>query len=84
MYMVPPGEALDPFKLIISMVFEPLWVYGLLGDMLTSIVSNSHFGKRLVAKVMIILSSLFLPMSPAIYFLMNEIFISRAPGHLQR
>ena len=31
-----------------------LWVYQALGCILTSIVSNSHFGKRLVAQDMIL------------------------------
>ena len=54
MYMVPLGEALDPTKHFISIIFDPLWVCEAHGNILASIVSNSYFGKRLVARDMII------------------------------
>ena len=45
--MVTLGELpLDPSKLINLDIFDFLWVYGALGNILISIVSNSHFGKR--------------------------------------
>ena len=43
---VPRGAPLDPSKLMIFIIFDPLWVCEALGDILTSIVSNSYFGKR--------------------------------------
>ena len=60
-----------------------LWVHEALGDMPASIVSNSHFGKRLGARGMTFVAPLFFPMSPTIYFLIDEIFLSRAPGHVR-
>ena len=45
----PGGSSLDLSKLINLIIFEPLWLYEALGDILTSIVSNYHSGKRLVA-----------------------------------
>ncbi len=47
--MAPLGEALDPSKLIISILFDAFWVCGVHGNILTRIVSNSHFWKRLGA-----------------------------------
>ena len=71
---------LDPLKLIILINLEPFGAYWHLGDMLNSIVSNSHFGKRSAAGVMNYLASFF---PPTLYFLIDEILLSRAPGHLQ-
>ena len=51
------GSCLDPLKLIILIIFEPLWVYRAYGDILTSIVSHSHFWKRPGARDMTILGS---------------------------
>mgnify|MGYP000267374036 CR=1 FL=1 len=50
--VTPGGHLLDPSKLTILIIFDPLWVCGALGDMLTNIVSNSHFGKRPTAREM--------------------------------
>ena len=41
-------------------ILETFWVYQTLGDMLNSIVPNSHFGKHSVARVMTIFSFHFL------------------------
>ena len=49
-----PGRALETSQTHFAIIFDPLWVYGLLGDALTSTVSNSHCGKRLGARDMII------------------------------
>ena len=59
--VTPRGPSLDPLKLIILIVLGALWVYQTLGDMLAIIVSNSHFGKRYIARVMNIFSPHFLP-----------------------
>ena len=48
------GSSPRPFKNYEFHYFGPLWANGALGDILTSIVSNSHFGKRLVARDMTI------------------------------
>ena len=48
--VTPGGFSLDLSKLIISIILHALWVWEALGDILTSIVSNSHFGKRSVAR----------------------------------
>ena len=48
------GPALDPSKLMNFIILGSLWVHEALGDMLTSIVSNSHFGKRPGARDMTI------------------------------
>ena len=51
--MLNPRElSLDPSKLIISNIVAPLWMCEALGNILTSFVSNSHFGKQSVARVM--------------------------------
>ena len=59
--MPPLGGGKKRSKLNILLIFDLLWVYEALGDILTSIVRNSHFEKRPVARDMIILGSLFLP-----------------------
>ena len=59
--VTPRGPPLDPSKLLILVIFEPLWVYRAVGDILTSIVSNSHFAKRPAARDMTICGSHFLP-----------------------
>ena len=41
-----PQEKGDASNLISSIICEPLLVKGALGNILTSVVSNSHFGKR--------------------------------------
>ena len=61
MYMPPPGRALDPSKHLILIIFDPLWAYRTLGDILTNIVSNSHFGKRPVARAVTIFVTHVLP-----------------------
>ena len=48
--MAPPGASLDPSKLINLFFLDFSWVCEALGNKLTSMVSNSHFGKRLVAR----------------------------------
>ena len=45
-YMPPAGHPFDPLKLIILQIVRAFWVYWGLLDMLKTIVSNSHFGKR--------------------------------------
>ena len=56
--MVNSGEPLlDPSKLINLIVFDPPWVYEALGDILTRIVSKSHFAKPLVARDITIFDS---------------------------
>ena len=50
----PPEDNPRPLKLIILVILGALWVYGVLGDILTSIVSNFQFGKRSVARDMTI------------------------------
>ena len=55
------GSLLDHLKLIIWIILTALWVYRAHGDMLSIIVSNSHFGKRSAARVMTIFSFHFLP-----------------------
>ena len=55
------GPSLHPSKLIILTILDALWVYGTLGAILTSIVSNSHFGKRPVARAMKLFSPHFPP-----------------------
>ena len=62
----PLGTSARTFKTHYFNYFGALWVYRALGDMLNSIVSNCHFGKRLAARVMTIFSLHFLL---SIYFL---------------
>ena len=52
------GEALDPSKLFILIVFVSFRCVEPLGNMLARIVSSSHFGKRLRAGDMTIFSSI--------------------------
>ena len=54
------GLPLDPSKLIIFITLGSLWVHEALQDMLTSIVSNSHFGKRSGVRNMTIFGQHFL------------------------
>ena len=55
------GALLDPSKAISFITFGSLWVHDALGNMLTSIVSNPHFGKRPGTRHMTSCSSHFLP-----------------------
>ena len=55
--VTPRAPPLDPSKLIISIIFDSLWVCGAFGDMLTSIKSNYHFAKRPGARDMPMLGS---------------------------
>ena len=79
----------SPWKLqgalftIILIIFGAFWMYRALEDMLSIIVSNSHFGKRSTARVMTICSLHFLPNITNIVFLVDEILLTRPPGHLQ-
>ena len=60
--MVTPGAlSLDPSKLMLFIIFDTLWVCETLGDILTSRVSNSHFGKRRGARDMTTFGSHSLP-----------------------
>ena len=59
--VISGGLALDPSKLINLIILGPLWVHEALGDMLTSIVSSSHFEKRPGARDMTICIPLFIP-----------------------
>ena len=77
MYMAAPGVTLESSKLSICISFEPFWACEALGNMLTSIVSNSLFGKRSVARDMTIFVCRFPPMLPNMYFLIHEIFRNR-------
>ena len=48
--MTPGGRRpLDLLKLIILILLGAFWMYRAHWDMLNSIVSNSHFGKRCIA-----------------------------------
>ena len=69
MYMAIPRVALDSSKLIILIIFDLFWRCEALGNMLTRIVSNSHFGKRPGDRDMTILMSLIGPHIPHIRFL---------------
>ena len=59
--VTPGGPFLDPSKLNDVLALVALWVNGALGDILSSIVSNSHFRKRPVARDMTIFGSHILP-----------------------
>ena len=48
--VTPGGPSLGLLKLINSIILAALWAHRALGDMLNSIVPNSHFGKRLGAQ----------------------------------
>ena len=54
--MRPEGPS-DPSELIACTIFESFWVERTLDMILTSVVSNSHFGKRPVARDMTIFGS---------------------------
>ena len=69
----PLGDRPDPSKLIIFIILTALWDYRALGDILTSIVSNSHFGKRSIARLMSFLAFICSRMSPTIHFLIDEV-----------
>ena len=56
------GPPLDPSKHIILIILGALWVYGALGDILSSIMSNSHFRKRPGARDMMICFAIFKPL----------------------
>ena len=58
--MVSPGDRPRPSKLFYFFISDSLWVYVALGNILSSIVSNSHFGKRPVASDMMIFGLHFL------------------------
>ena len=60
MYMLPRFSP-DPSKIRILILFDPFWVCDPVGNVLTSIVSNSYLGKRPVAREMSILGSLVDP-----------------------
>ena len=49
----PPPPSLDLLKLIISIILAALWVYRALCDMINIILSNSHLGKRSIAREMV-------------------------------
>ena len=57
MYMAPLGVPLDPSKPINPIRVGSFWVRGAFGNMLTSIVPNSHFRKRPGARDMTIFGS---------------------------
>lgn len=60
--MDTPGEPpADPSKLNNLLISDPLWVYEALGNILTSMVSSSHFAKQPVALGMTIFGSHVLP-----------------------
>ena len=65
------GRTLDSSKLINLIISGSLWVYEAVGDMLTSIVSNSDFGKRLGARDMTIFGTHFL------FHFTNKVFFDR-------
>ena len=74
---------LDPSKLANVNISALLCMYEALWEILTTMESNSHFGKRLRARDITILGCRSLPMLPNMYFLINEIFRTRPPGHLR-
>ena len=50
------------------------------GDLLTIIVSNSLFGKRPATRVITFLAPLFYPISPTLYFFLDQfLFANSAP-----
>ena len=51
-YYHPQGTSLDRLKLMILIILGACWVYQGLLDMLRTIVSNSHFGRRPIDKEM--------------------------------
>ena len=58
--MVTPGAlTLDPSKPIDLIILDALWKHQALGNLLTSIVSNSRFGKRHGAQEITICGSHF-------------------------
>ena len=67
-----PGDPTHPLKLINLNISNPFGVCAALGNILTSVVSNSHFGKRPVA-----------PMLPKMYILIVNLLRTRTQGHLQ-
>ena len=77
------GFPLDPSELNIIIIPEFLWVYATFANMLTSIgVKFSRWAPAWGLRydhVCIIFSF----MSVNMYFMMNQMFISRPPGHLQ-
>ena len=52
-----PRNSLDPSQLINFLIVNPFWSRGAHDNILTSFVSNSHFGKRSVARDMTIFGS---------------------------
>ena len=74
------GPPLDPPNLMNFNILEPLWVHDALGNMLTSMESNSHLGNGLEPQISQFLAPIFFSMSPTMDFLIDEISISRAPG----
>ena len=81
--MDTPKGALDSSKLIFLTIFDSLWVYGTLGDMLTSIVKFSIWETACSLSYDILLAAIFCTMSPTLYFPIDEILLTRPPGHLQ-
>ena len=67
--MAPLWDRPDPSKLINSIIFDPIWAREVLDNILTSIVSNSHFGKRPGARDMSIFGSHVGPHIPNIGYL---------------
>lgn len=57
MYMAPLRNPLDPSKPINFIIFGSFCVEGAFGNMLTSIVPNSYFWKRLGARDMTVFGS---------------------------
>ena len=82
MYMASPWSPPSTSKLMNFLIFGLFWVRMALGNMLTSIVSNSHFGKRLVARDMTIFGC---HVGRRVSENVNsaDFFIPRPPGHLR-
>ena len=67
--VTPSGPSLDPSKLINFIILDYLWVYEDLGDILSGIVSNSHFGQRPEDRDMTIFASHASPHNPSIGYM---------------
>ena len=70
--VTPEGLPLGSSKLMNFMTFDLLGVYGALGNILTSIVSNFHFGKRFVP----FWAPVFAPMLAKMYTFTNDFVIA--------
>ena len=79
----PPEERRDPLKIFELIIFGLLWVRGAIHNILTSIVSNSHFGNRPIARDMTICWSHVGPRASENVYLIDDFARTRPPSHLQ-